>query len=528
MNRRILILVAFLLPVAGCGGYRPARFAERPPVWDVGDDKPIALPKKRVVHEPIWFADVYLRRPLMDALEAERIPDAGDVNALDEVPRSSWFDPRELPSAIFKRPGSPGPPKPPLVVLAERATAGGTAFRVLDARGIAYELGVDPADRPGMKTAAAAIASRLVWALGYRCPEVHVTDLRLDDFVFDERAQRRDGSRIDVEAALRSGPPPSATGRFRVSAALWPVGIEVGPAPIASTREDDPNDLVPHRDRRSLRALHVLGSWLNFRRIGPHTIADVYVGPPDEGHLQHFIVGLDAALGAADVVREGDPEPAIPTLSPLESLFTLGLARSPRPAVTQTDWPAIGEFSPDVDPSTFAPPDPYEPIERILPADGYWAAKRIARLPRRLIAQAVRAAKIENPAAAAYLVETLEARKKVIVAHWYEKVSPLEVEGIRGGDLLIGDRAIADGIARAETSAYSIEFFDEEGSRVAKTQKWQASGRRFRLPISPSARSIDYLVVRIVAKREGRSSPRAFEVHLVQRDGKAKVVGVRH
>lgn len=483
-----------------------------------------------MVHEPMWLADVYVRRPLVNALEAERIPEAGDVNALDEVPRSSWFDPPAVvnAAAMRRRPSSPGPPRLPLVVLAGSPTAGRGGVRVLDARGFRYELRVDPPDRPGMRTAAEAIASRLAYGVGYRTPEVFVTTLRPDDFEIGDEARRADGSTVDVEAFLRSGPPPNARGRFRVSATHWPVGLEIGPAPISFVRDDDPNDLVPHRDRRTLRALKVVAAFLNLSGIGPHSIADVYVGPEGEGHVRHYLVGLDAALGAAAIVRPSDPPPEVAPLPPFESLVTLGLAPSPKRPITQTEWLAIGELSEDLDPASFAPPDPYEPIDRLLPSDGYWAAKRIAGLSRTVIWAAIREARIEDARTRARLAEILLARRRAILEHYYGQVSPLEVAGNVGGDVLIADKGIIDGIAQAKETRYALSFLDDDGKEVAKRQRWKASGRTFRLPLSAEARKAPYLVVRIVAIRNGKASPRAFEVHLVQEGGKGRVVGVRH
>ena len=528
--RRWLLLFSIVVFSVGCGGYRPARFADKPVVTEVRDDAPIPIPRRRMVHEPVWLADVYVRRPLVNALEAERIPDAGDVNALDEVPRSSWFDPPATvnAAAMRRRPGSPGPPRLPLTLLAGSPTSGRGGIRVLDARGFRYELRTDPPDRPGMRTAAEAIASRLAYGIGFRTPEVFVTSLRPEDFEIGDEARRADGSSVDVEAFLKSGPPPNAKGRYRVSATHWPVGIEIGPAPISSVRDDDPNDLVPHRDRRTLRALKVVAAFLKLSRIGPHSIADVYVGPEGEGHVRHYLVGLDDALGASDIVRPSDPPPEVAPLPPFESLVTLGLAPSPKRPITQTEWPAIGEISEDFDPATFAPPDPYEPMDRLLPSDGYWAAKRIAALSRTVIWAAIREARIEDARTRARLAEILLARRRVILEHYYGQVSPLEVARHVDGEVLIADRGIIDGIAKAGETRYSLSYLDDEGREVAKRQRWKASGKTFRLPLPPEARDTPYLVVRIVAIRSGKASPRAFEVHLVQRDGKARVVGVRH
>jgi len=529
----LLLVIAVLLCIGtavGCGGYRPARFADKPAVTEVGDDAPVPVPRRRRLHEPVWLADVYVRRPLVNALEAERIPEAGDVNALDEVPRSSWFDPPRTvnAAAMRKRPGSPGPPRPPLLVLAGSPSAGRAGVRVLDSRGFVYELRVDPPDRPAMRTAAEAIASRLAYGIGFRTPEVFVTSLGPDDFQVGSEANRADGSTVDVAAFLASGPPADAKGRYRVSATHWPVGLEIGPAPISGIRDDDPNDLVPHRDRRTLRSLKVVAAFLKLSRIGPHSIADVYVGPEGEGHVRHYLVGLDDALGASDIVRESDPRPEVAPLPPFESLVTLGLAPSPKRPPTQTEFPSIGDLPEDLDPARFEPPDPYEPMDRLLPSDGYWAAKRIATLSRTAIWAAIREARIDDAPTRARLAEILLARRRAILEHYYGQVSPLEVVSDARGDIVIGDKAILDGIADAKQTRYSLVFLDEEGREVAKRQRWKASGKTFRLPLTDETRAVPYLVVRIVVIRDGKASPRAFEVHLVQEGGKPRVVGVRH
>lgn len=510
-----------LVALASAGGcaYRPARFADRPPVHDVADDAPIAVPRRRVVHEPIWLADVYVRRPLMDALDAAVTPEAGDINALDEVPRSSWFDPDE---ATVTAQTYPGPPRPPLAVLGEAVDAGQGGFRVVDARGHRYEIRVDPADRPGLRTGAAVIASRLVRALGYRTPDVEIASLGIDDFLVDERARLSDGSLLDVEAILRTGPPP-IEGRYRTSVTRWPLGIDLGPAPIGGSRDDDPNDRVPHRDRRTLRALRVIGAWLKLRAIGPRSIADAYLGPPGQGHVRHFLVGLDDALGAGDVVREGDPEPDTQA-SPLVSFLSLGFARSSRPPPTQTKMLAVGELSFDPEPERFAPPDPFEPMERLLPGDAYWAAKRISALSHEQILSAVRAAELDEEASA-YLVEALERRRRTLVAHVYAKVSPLTAFRLEGEALTFEDRAIAEGFADPSTSTYEASFLGVDGREVSGRRR-TSHGMHLALPAS--ARSLDYLVIRLRVSRGALAAPRPVEVHIVRGGGEARIVGVRH
>lgn len=527
MRLRTWLVPLATLAVAGCA-YRPPRYAERPAVREVADDAPIPLPRRRELYEPVYLADIYVRRPLIDALDPERYPDAQDVNALDEVPRSSWFEPRAVDaSEIGVRPRSVGIPVPPLTVLGEPPEAGRGGVAIEDARGVRYELGVDPAPRPGMRTAAAAIASRLVWALGLRTPEVFVTSVSLDDFVTGERAHRDDGSLVDVEAILRGGAPPSG-GRFRVSATAWPVGADLGPAPISVTRRDDPNDRVPHRDRRTQRALKVFGAWLKLSGIGPKKTLDAYVGPPGQGHVEHFLVGLDDALGADDVVAPGPPDRDRGS-TPLWNLLSFGFARAPARPPTQRRWLSLGAFDADVDPAGFSAPQPFEPMDRILPPDGYWAAKRIASLSHEVLEAAVSAGGIDDAAARAFVVATLEARRRKVVGYWYGQVTPLELERVETDGVVVRDRGIADGVVDAKGSTYRVAFLDAEGDEVAPRARWRAPGAVFKVPVPAAAWGVPYLVVRVVAVREGREAPRAFEVHWVRRgEGRGEVVGVRH
>lgn len=79
------------LGVAACAHSHPARFIDAPPVEDVGDQGPIPVPKHREPLKETMLSEAYVERPMVQALDPKRAPEAGDVNALDEVPRSSWL-----------------------------------------------------------------------------------------------------------------------------------------------------------------------------------------------------------------------------------------------------------------------------------------------------------------------------------------------------------------------------------------------------------------------------------------------------
>jgi hypothetical protein len=314
-----------------------------------------------------------------------------------------------------------------------------------------------------------------------------------------------------------------------VRALRWPIGIDVGPTPVTGTRDGDPNDRVPHTERRTLRALKLALFWVGSTRLDPNALRDAYAGMPGQGHLVHWIVGLDDALGVTAIHDAPDArlggEGRQLGANALNALVTLGLGlRYPPPL--QTRWPALGDFDERASPERFAPQPPFEPIDRILPADAYWAAKRIAAVPGDVVARAVMAAKMSDAGSAARALEVLEARRASILASGLQKVTPAEVERVTAARLALRDEAIARGLEPATETAYAIEYLDAAGAPAAPPRRLAPQGASIDVPLP--AMGPDYLVVRALAVRRGKPAPRACEVHLIRDHHGARVVGVRH
>lgn len=482
MRARSLFIALAL--AAGCS-YRPARFADRPPAGEVSDMHPIPLPPRTPFIEPVYLSDVYLRRPLADALDAERYPHAADVNSFDEVPRSSWWQPLPLEVEALERSYAvTGPPVPPL----RAVEAASEVVRVRDARGRSFVVRTDPANAPKTRAPAAAIASRLVHALGYFTPEVWLTP--------------------DGDAALH-----------------WPVGITLGPTAGSGTRPRDDNDRILHENRRTLRALGVVAAWLDLDDLGPSRLLDVYVGSPPEGHVRHFVVGLHAALGASSF-GSGKPDETAAGIvrgDALTNLWTLGLARPPRarPNPERT----LRALSSDV-PTELRLARPFEPALRLLPADGYWIAKRIAALPGAFIERAVACGELE-PEVSAHVIQALEARRRTIARRFMNGVTPLEHVALERGLLELEDRAITLGHAGAGNTRYQVRFLDDAGALVHGELWVRPSRSRVAIGLPPSVLAEPYFVVQVVAWRGAVELPRAFEAHVSTR-GTPHVVGLRH
>jgi hypothetical protein len=505
--------------------YRPARFRDRPPVTDARDMAPIPMPAFRWVPESVYLSEVYLHRPIRDTLDLDPIPPASDVNSMDEVPYSSWFVPRAVDVGTMARgPDAAGLPRPPFTVLSDAARAvASSGFSISDARGQRYEMIIDPPDRPEMRTGAAVIAARLTWALGLNTPAAYVTTARPENF------WRSEAETPDVSALLSAG-APAVLGSHRVAALAMPPSAWLGYAPESGTRNDDPNDVVPHEDRRVLRSLKVFASWIALSGLGPPKTMDRYVGMPGEGHVVHFLTGLDDALGADDVVRVTDLPPGQGGGSPIVRLLTLGLAPNPARRPTQIEVPALGQLESDVDPRSFGPSTPYEPADRLTSADGYWAAKRIAALSPAHIALAIEAAKFSDRRAREGVQTALEARRERVVRYWFERVTPVEIVRHEGGRLELRDQAIRYGVATVETTDYYVDFLTGDGARLGDNLSIDPRGDTFEVSVPPSAVAAarDYLVVRIIARRDRRRAPRAFAVHFRVVSEKLTLVGLRH
>lgn len=524
--RTIALFAVALSAAFGCA-YRPSRFRDKPPITFARDMSPIPMPEFRWLAESVYLSQVYLFRPVRGTLDLEPILPAGDVNSMDEVPYGSWFVPRDSDIGSMARgPDTAGPPRPPFAVVAETPRAiASSGFVVTDARGQRYEMLFDPPDRAEMRTGAAAIAARLAWAFGFNTPAVYVLQVRPEEF------WRSESGAPDVANLLASG-PPGMLGAYRMASLAMPPSVWLGNASETGTRGDDPNDVIAHEDRRVLRSLKVFASWIALSGIGPSKTMDRYLGVPGEGYVVHFLTGLDDALGADEVVRVTDLPPGEGGGSPFTRLLTLGLAPNPPRRPTQIELPAVGQFEPNVDPLGYSPSIPYAPAERLTAADGYWAAKRIASLSAAHIALAIEAGRIDDRRARKVLQDVLEARRDQVVRYWFERVSPLELTKHEGVRLTLRDQAIRYGFARSANTDYYVDFLTSEGGSVGDRLdlRTRGGGDELEIDIPESAFSGggDYLVVRVIVRRDHRRAPRAFVVHLQLTGGKPRVVGVRH
>src|SRR5262249_623226 len=152
-----------------------------------------------------------------------------------------------------------------------------------DAKGRRYYVKSDPPNHPELATAAEAIVSRFLYAIGYNTPKNDVVDLKLSDLRLSPKANiTPPAARLpgltwkDVEQFAEQthhGPD----GSFRIIASLAIEGERIGPFRFEGTRSDDPNDITPHENRRDLRGLYVFSAWFNNTDVKPTNSLDTVV-----------------------------------------------------------------------------------------------------------------------------------------------------------------------------------------------------------------------------------------------------------
>jgi hypothetical protein len=268
---------------------------------------------------------------------------------------------------------------------------------------------------------------------------------------------------------------------------------------------------------------------MGLQRLPPFALRDVYVGDPGKGHLLHYIVAMDDAFGANAVGREAEArlggEGKYLNENALTALLTLGLRRRVAPPV-QTRWLALGEFQ-DVDaPEEFTTSPPYEPADRLRPADAYWMGKRLAAVPAEAINAALIAGHFSDFSARARAAEVLETRRSRAIAWAFAQVTPAEVERIEPGRLVLRDQARARKIKGVVDERYVVTFLDDYGATVAPPIVVPVPDAAVSIPLPPGVP--DYLVVRAVALRESGKAPRAVEVHVFKDPSGIRVLGVVH
>ena len=546
MRRAVL-----LLAVAACGGspaFPRARFANQPVVREVNDRRDVARPPHELEYERyLANFDALFHDRVTGALALRRHQRARGINALDEVPDSTWFTNRigvreVSPEEIEHLPNSVGSPEPHKPWTIESSKVGGLSvgFIVKDARGEKFLLKFDPRGFPEAETATQIIVGRLLWAFGYNVTDDYVVRLRPEDLLLAPDATYKDSMgkkrRLDRAALadMLGRVETAKDGSMRALASHYLDGKPLGGHPAEGVRADDPNDRIPHELRRDLRGAYVMFEWLDHNDMHLGNTLDMYVADPElpaRHYVKHYFIdfGIGLGFGAA---KNHDPrygyEYEVDWAAIARSLFSFGLVQRPwegrrRPALRGVGIYDIARY----DPGSWVPLTPmYTPIQIADRIDKFWAAAIMMKLRREHIRAAVDAAKLSDPRAAEWLTEALVARQRKTARYWFERTNPLDDFAVADHTLCFKDLAITYAFTPARGTGYRVVFHDRAGTRFAASQVAANDSGVTCAPLQLATGGDRYTIVEVQTHRPGFSGTTYVYVARDPVADKTRVIGI--
>jgi hypothetical protein len=546
----------FVLAI-GCAG-SPAgsvRFRNTSPVWLVNDRVDVdKSPDERDYNRTLYHADGYAFRRATRAMDMKASVRAQDVNSLDEVPDSTWFTNRigvrDMTIEELRRgPNVDESPAKHLPWKITGAKIGGKSLGFIfeDARGEKYLLKFDTKGLPELETGAHIVGHRIVWAAGYNVPQDYLATIRTEDLVIAPDATKKDihGNKTkitqgDLEKAL-SLVEHNEDGTIRVLASKYLSGPPIGPYAREGKRGDDPNDLIPHEKRRSVRGQYAIFSWLNHTDMQEDNTLDAYVADPhdkDRHYVMHYLIDFGKALGVMGKTNRLQTVGYTYRLDlgdSLKQVFGFGLVKRPWEDIKEPGLRGIGLFEAEhFDPGEWTASSMYWPYEDKDRFDAFWGAKILMRFTREQLAAIVDEAQYADPASAKYMVDTLVARQRKVGRYWFDKVAPLDGFTVKkhgdGARLCFTDLMLSYQLADvAAGTRYHVDAFDHDGGKLgdARIVKGAADGAVCTPAFAQGASNDGYTIVRLRVSRSARMLPPVL-VHIANdANGEPRVIGLR-
>ncbi len=533
---------ALLALVGGCAAsppIPPARFANAPIVTIVDDRRDVPKQPEELEFLPdMYLFDSALERVVTRPLELPRIQRALGVNALDDVPDSTWFTNRNYKTPLTPDEVRLGPnthtPEQHLPWTISSTKIGGTTpgFIVKDSAGVKYQCKFDYAASPTeLETGTHVIVNRLMWAFGYNVADDQIVYLHREDFVIGKGAKHKDSlgktlgplQQAQVDEILghaRIGPD----GSIRVLASRWIEGNTIGGHASEGVRTDDPNDRIPHEKRRDLRGMRPFDAWTDSVDVTEGQFVDAWMEDPaipKRHYVKHYAIDFGKSLGAMGQIsfdwwRAHAYTVDVPSM--VGELFTLGL-RS-RPWQKRAEREQLKGVSSLFDVESLEPegwrPDiqGYVALRDADRFDEFWGTKILASFTREQLVGAVKAAKLSDPRSEEYLVDTLVGRQRKMAAYWYARVNPLDKFAVEPGApdagaprICFDDLAIKIGFVTPAQTRYAVQAYDFAGKRLgapvtlAADPETGATGRTCALAPAGPADHDGYAVYRVDTQR---------------------------
>lgn len=466
------------------------RFPLRAPLWIDPDQHPLT-------HSPSEYysgivgdaADKLALYPIANALTFPQRGEAKNVNALDEVPNSSWFQnrvgmfdfsPEEAARAECGEVPELSPKGAKWTVISAKPDGANPGFFIQAEDGHRYLLKFDGKNQPLRASTADVIGSKLYWLLGYHsvCNEiVHfdpgILEMAPGATTKTDLGEKRPMTAEDVSRVLGKG-FRLKDGRVRASASRFVPGEPIGPFKYQDLRGDDPNDVIPHEDRRELRAAHLPAAWINHVDAREQNTFDVLIGEGKNKSIRHYKIDWGDALGLGwepdRLARRFGHSYTFDFEQIAEDLFTLGLLSRPWNGKERTKVHIFGYYGvKDFVPSAWRGVYSIPAFAKRTPKDVLWMTRILSRVTDAHIRAIVARAELPDPRQTRYLEETLIARRDRFFEEYLTQWVPLarfrlarRTAGSNVQSLCFEDLALRHRVADPNSTYYQLRFFGGE------------------------------------------------------------------
>lgn len=561
MNIWILLLV-FGTVAGACSSSRP--YTLQPIKTFDPDNRDIPPPAETVEHfswETLYLSTFYqIEKPLKLSSTFQKIghaigiddgDEAENVNVLDEVPNSSWYTRRHYfePMSIAELndgPNTAGGPDTTQTITVIRGKSEGVTpgFNIRDANGDVFVVKLDHPDFAEMRSSSEVIATLIYYASGYYTPQNTIAYLDPKNLVVGEKAtitlpdERRAMTPADLDSII-SQAYTRDDGKVRVLASKFVEGQPLGPWRFWGKRKDDPNDRVPHEDRRELRGLRVLASWLNDTdRRTANTLAS-YIEEDGKNYIRHYLLDMGSTLGtdgtSLNHTKRGQEYRYDPRYMGL-LYTTMGFYVKPWALPEAGDrpfYPSVGYYEVQLfSPARWVPSYPNPAFEKTTARDGFWGAKMVMAFSDEEIRAIVEEAELTNPEAKEYLIDVMIARRDKIGRYWFRQVNPLDkFAARRTGDLVelsFSDLAVDGNLFDSSETSYRYSV-SQNGELLLQNQS--APNPSLEIPFSAVSPNNDdepeILKVQILTLRNGSPHPdKKVVVYIALENETPRVVGI--
>ncbi|MBX3207245.1 MAG: hypothetical protein KF764_19515 [Labilithrix sp.] len=410
-------------------------------------------------------ADNSFFRPISKIFAVDPPREARNVNAFDEVPDSAWFTNRigkkrptveELVRGACKVEDMLDPraaKEGDYVIDQGKPNGASPGFRVKIGGKKKYMFKTDFLKEPERPSAAAAIGTALYHAVGFNtsCEQVLYVDPKLFELKPGLTVTANDGvtrpfDKAALEKVIREAGKRGEERRFQASA--WLGGYLLGPFKYEGTREDDPNDVIPHEDRRDLRGGRLVAAWLHHFDAREQNSMDSWMAvdkanpESSPGWVKHYYLDTSDCLGSLwdwdGVSRRMGDSYLLDFVDIGTDFITFGAIE--RPWERKKLTPGMEMFGyfhwEEFDPERWRNEYPNPAFSRATEHDNAWMARILSRFDRADLRAIVGLGKFTKPEAEDFLTEVLERRLRKILERYLTRLSPLSDVRVEGANRL--------------------------------------------------------------------------------------------